>query len=321
MTTASNARVFISATHDPRVNLAIENFLFRTLSKFNTSHCLFLYKNSPSVIIGRNQNPWRECNVPYLESHNIPIVRRFSGGGTVFHDHGNYNFSVMMPRQQFDRDAYIQLLVPQLNRYAGNDKLFVNERHDIVNSSNQKVSGSAFKLVHSHAYAHGTMLLRSQLASLSQSLRPSYIGSIIGRGVESVRSPVANVEWLDDHSFEDSAIQAFKAFAKIESEPLPVFQFSSFDEFFNRCGDLSLRDDYKLLTTNEWTFNQTPKFEHKIPKDNGHISVMVDKGQIVEINDQSVRKNDFPLPLPYHAEEVEKYIPTYGPIISQAMKN
>ncbi|TKA57245.1 hypothetical protein B0A53_01201, partial [Rhodotorula sp. CCFEE 5036] len=111
---------------------------------------LYLYRNSPSVIIGRNQNPWKEINLARLRELDIPFVRRKSGGGTVYHDLGNTNYCVFVPRTEFDRKTNAELVVRGLQNL------------DLA----AYVSGSAFKLVNKRAYHHGTMLIDAKLGDL-----------------------------------------------------------------------------------------------------------------------------------------------------------
>ena len=88
--------VFISQSTNIYENLALEDWLYKNWD-FNKRHLLLLWRNSPCVVIGRHQNPYMEANLPYLESANVPVVRRNSGGGTVYHDLGNLNCSFFTP--------------------------------------------------------------------------------------------------------------------------------------------------------------------------------------------------------------------------------
>lgn len=149
------------------------------------------------MVIGRNQNPWRETNVFALRQHDIPLIRRKSGGGTVYHDLGNVNYSVMMPSTVFDRDEHALMICSAINPIlaAKGNNVRVNERHDIVDKFGRKVSGSAYKLQRQKSYHHGTMLLSSKLENLRGMLRrdKAEMGEIDSSGVESVHSSVANL--------------------------------------------------------------------------------------------------------------------------------
>ena len=227
---AEPVQSYISTSRDPSVNLSIEHHFLQKSSP--ESAVLFLYINRPSIIIGRNQNPWLEVNLALLNPArygqpeteppglgDVDLVRRRSGGGTVFHDEGNVNWTVICPPNDFTRDKHAEMVVRAL-RGCGVDRARVNERHDIVLDQGQqgkavnpedthstpymtteggglrplKVSGSAYKLTRQRALHHGTCLLSSP----NLNIIPDYLHSpakpyISARGVESVSSPVGNI--------------------------------------------------------------------------------------------------------------------------------
>lgn len=209
---SSRHQIYQSRSTDPYVNLSIEHFLLENAPA--DSSILFLYINRPCVVIGRNQNPWLETDLRALYNDRrrdaVPddaavYVRRRSGGGAVFHDEGNLNYSVISPRGPFTRNKHAEMVVRGLHRVGAVDTS-VNERHDIVMTSPEeshgdsneplarKVSGSAFKLTRHRALHHGTCLLDSpNIHDLGRFLRSPARGYIQAKGVESVRSPVANV--------------------------------------------------------------------------------------------------------------------------------
>lgn len=210
------------------MNLSIEHFLLEKTPPNST--ILFLYVNRPCVVIGRNQNPWLETNLSALttglgredrknDGQDVRFVRRRSGGGAVFHDEGNLNYSVICPPADFNRDMHAQMMVRALQKAGAQHSgrtIRVNERHDIVMDSSAeeteqsastqtesaskqalktvKVSGSAYKLTRLRALHHGTCLLSSpNLDKMSLYLRSPAQPFIKAKGVESVRSPVGNL--------------------------------------------------------------------------------------------------------------------------------
>lgn len=199
-TARTRSQIYISSSDNPYFNLSIEHYLLQNTHADST--ILFLYINRPSVIIGRNQNPWVEVNQAELKANYIKVdlVRRRSGGGTVFHDEGNVNYSVICPTGEFDRDKHAQMVVRALKK-LGSDRARVNERHDIVidpkpgnDGPAKKISGSAYKLTRQRSLHHGTCLIRSPMLELiggylSSPAKP-YINA---RGVDSVPSPIQNV--------------------------------------------------------------------------------------------------------------------------------
>lgn len=250
----SPIKAYASTSNDPYLNLSIEHHLLQTSPP--DSAVLFLYKNRPSIIIGRNQNPWLEVNLALLNATSrngnnnslpetglnapVDIVRRRSGGGTVFHDQGNVNWTVICPSSIFTRDKHAEMVVRAL-RSNGIARARVNERHDVVLDQGQKrssdlpdpddthatpyqtsspqalkVSGSAYKLTRARALHHGTCLLSSP----NLNVIPHYLHSpaksfITAKGVESVSSPVGNI-LLENERFE-AAVR--KHFAEIYGEP------------------------------------------------------------------------------------------------------
>lgn len=234
---ASKHQIYISRSLDPFLNLSIEHYLLQNSPPNST--VLFLYVNRPCVVVGRNQNPWLEVDLNLLKQprasgytrqvdgksagppwENVQLVRRRSGGGTVFHDEANVNYSVICPAAKFSRDKHAEMVTMAIREV--NPRARVNERHDIVldqgsvmeesdwpdtadmhrtifhpNSEEKtplKVSGSAYKMIRQRALHHGTCLLASaDLSRISQYLRSPSRPFIRARGVESVRSPIGNV--------------------------------------------------------------------------------------------------------------------------------
>lgn len=241
---ASRHQIYQSLSTDPYVNLSIEHFLLENAP--DDSSILFLYINKPCVVIGRNQNPWLETGLHALyndrranspEIDDAVFVRRRSGGGAVFHDEGNLNYSVISPRTSFTRDKHAEMMVRALHR-VGAVNTSVNDRHDIVitppedlaqRDSNEppfrKVSGSAFKLTRHRALHHGTCLLDSpNIHDLGKFLRSPARGYIKAKGVDSVRSPVGNVSSVLADSFfsmqavMDNVVEEFAGLYNVNSD-------------------------------------------------------------------------------------------------------
>ncbi|KAM0751615.1 Lipoyltransferase and lipoate-protein ligase [Meredithblackwellia eburnea MCA 4105] len=251
----ANTSIYVSDSHNPFFNLAFEDWIFRKTDP--SQIVLFMYRNTPSVIIGRNQNPWKEINLLKLKSLGIPFVRRKSGGGTVYHDLGNTNYCVFLPRTRFERKTNAEMVARALQRL--DVPAYVNDRNDICVDS-FKVSGSAFKLVNSRAYHHGTMLLDARLGDLRGVLGNSK-SSMVTKGVASVPSPVKNIrEWSEEITHD-------------------LFVKAVADEFVNDYGgqlNLNLVDESELETNSyvqtveaelrswDWMYGQTPEFSHDI---------------------------------------------------------
>lgn len=130
--------VFISQSTNVFTNLALEDWLYRHYN-FTNHHVLLLWRNDPCVVIGRHQNPWIEHNAQLAEKRSIALVRRNSGGGTVYHDNGNLNLSFFTTRERYDRKYNLGIITRALYREWG-VKADVNKREDIVVEGEFKVS-------------------------------------------------------------------------------------------------------------------------------------------------------------------------------------
>ena len=263
---SSKYQIYISNSNDPYLNLSIEHFLLQESAQHST--ILFLYVNRPCVVIGRNQNPWLEANLKLLAGPIRPsvwtdegsinsgpptlvdLVRRRSGGGTVFHDYGNVNYSVICPTADFTRDKHVEMVVEAIRH--DNERARVNDRHDIVldqgdllpsegipdpNNTHKtafqpsspkfpplKVSGSAYKLTRTRSLHHGTCLINSpNINGISAYLHSAASPFLKARGVDSVRTPVANVY----ASYQPHAIARFmKQVVEVFGKKYKLSQFT-----------------------------------------------------------------------------------------------
>ena len=177
-------------TTDPRVNLALEEHVFR--HKPAADDCLLFYVNAPAIIIGRNQNTIEEIAPAVVEARGIHVVRRVSGGGAVYHDLGNLNFSFMTPdvANRFSRYDHFTRPVIDVLRDAG-VPAELGGRNDIL-ADGRKISGNAQFARPGRMFSHGTLLLDSNLDDVTAALRPRP-GKVESKGVKSIRSRVANI--------------------------------------------------------------------------------------------------------------------------------
>ncbi|KAJ1759708.1 hypothetical protein GGF48_000589 [Coemansia sp. RSA 921] len=240
---------YVSQSTDPYTNLAFEDWLLRNTDP--QSYVLYLWRNRPTIVIGRNQNPWKECNLDMMQKRDVLLARRTSGGGAVYHDLGNTNYTVLMPRQAFSRDR-CALMVAQALQQA-DIPAYVNARHDVA-VGERKVSGSAFRLTSSRAFHHGTMLIDADLARLNGCLRSRHADAIEARGVDSVRSAVANLRdysWAIDHDAFCTAVrrQFDASFGPVHDMP------------FDAAANTEMKD---RIRTWDWLFAQTPDFVHRL---------------------------------------------------------
>lgn len=193
---------------------------------------------------------WAECNVIEAKTRNIPILRRYSGGGTVYHDLGNVNYSLHRDKSLFNRTYAAEMIIKALKEHEPNLRL--SPRHDIF-LKEFKVSGSAYKLTRDRAYHHGTLLLSTDLTKISSLLKSSL--EILKAdeefkfgGVSSVPSPVTNIP--NNLSFESFLCMVEKEFQPTEPA-ITVKEDTVSDEIDKYTTELSSWD---------WIFGKSPPF-------------------------------------------------------------
>lgn len=175
---------------NPYVNLAIEKYLLDTVEP---GECiLYLWQNQNTVVIGRNQNAWVECRTTLLEEEGGHLARRLSGGGAVFHDLGNLNFTFLVRTEDYDADRQLSV-IQRACAFAG-ITAEKSGRNDLL-ANGAKFSGNAFYNAKGHSYHHGTLLLDVDMDKLQRYLSPSK-AKLEAKGVASVRSRVVNLREL-----------------------------------------------------------------------------------------------------------------------------
>jgi lipoate---protein ligase len=175
---------------DARLNLALEEYILR--NKMPDDDLLLFYVNAPAIIIGRNQNTIEEINSDLVDARGIRVVRRVSGGGAVYHDLGNLNFSFMTRdvNARFNRYDLFNKPVVEVLRELG-VPAEIGGRNDIL-ADGRKISGNAQFATAGRMFSHGTLLLDSNLDDVTAALKPK-AGKVESKGVKSIRSRVANI--------------------------------------------------------------------------------------------------------------------------------
>ncbi|MEB6413809.1 lipoate--protein ligase [Staphylococcus saprophyticus] len=261
---------------DPTLNLAMEEYVLKNMPK-DDSYFLF-YVNRPSIIIGKNQNTIEEVNQPYIDEHGIDVVRRISGGGAVYHDTGNLNFSFVTDddgNSFHNFKKFTEPIVEALQSLGVDADM--SGRNDIQVGS-AKISGNAMVKVKDRMFSHGTLMLNSELNEVQNALKvnPAKIKS---KGIKSVRSRVANIsEFLD----EPLDIDRFKEIIlkTIFGEAMQVEEYILTDDDWKKIEQLS-NEKYR---TWEWNYGRNPKYnferEEKFEKGFVQIKLDVKKGRI-----------------------------------------
>ncbi|UEX89537.1 lipoate--protein ligase [Staphylococcus ratti] len=262
---------------DPTMNLAMEEYVLNTVPMDEEESYFLFYINRPSIIVGKNQNTIEEVHQPYIEANQIDVVRRISGGGAVYHDFGNLNFSFITKDdgQSFHNfKKFTQPIVDALNQMGV--KASLTGRNDIQVGL-AKISGNAMVKVKDRMFSHGTLMLNSDLDEVQNALRvnPAKIQS---KGVKSVRKRVANIQ---DFLDEPLAIEDFK---KIILKHLfgeeDVEEYVLTEEDWHNIEQLSI-EKYR---TWDWNYGKNPKYnfgrEQKFEKGFIQIKLDVKKGRI-----------------------------------------
>ena len=182
-------KYFVSKDQDPFLNLAREEYLLK-----NCQESIFMiYQNDKSVIIGKNQNPHSEAGINYLKENNIKLVRRMSGGGAVYQDMGNINYSFILQdkaQDLYNFKKYSQPIVDVLNKFT-TSQVYFSGRNDLL-IDEKKISGTAQMVSENNLVHHGTILFNTDFSNISKILLPND-DKLKTKGVKSVISRVGNL--------------------------------------------------------------------------------------------------------------------------------
>lgn len=217
-------KLYESNSFDPYLNLATEQYLMETVEE--DACILFLWQNQNTVVIGKNQNAWKECRTALLQEEGGFLARRLSGGGAVFHDLGNLNFTFLVPQAEYDLDRQFAVIAEAVSLLGLNGQR--SGRNDVL-VEGRKFSGNAFYKHNGKSYHHGTLLIDVDMGKLGRYLNPSK-AKLQAKGVDSVRSRVVNLTELNPGITIASMKEAMaKAFAKVYGVPMTVISDGDFD--------------------------------------------------------------------------------------------
>lgn len=241
--------------NDPRINLAIEEYALKNLD-INDTYLLF-YINEPSIIIGKNQNTVEEINTNYVEDHGIHVVRRLSGGGAVYHDLGNLNFSFITKDDGdsfHDFAKFTKPVTEALKKLGVNAEL--SGRNDITAEDGRKISGNAQFSTRGRMFSHGTLMLDSEIENVVSALNVK-TEKIKSKGIKSIRSRVANIsEFLEEPiSMEEFKQLILRYIFDVEDvKDVPQYKLTAEDwDNIHKLAD----ERYKNW---DWNYGRSPKF-------------------------------------------------------------
>lgn len=263
----------------PQFNLALEQYVFDNLNQFDEIFLLWI--NEPAIIVGKNQNTIEEINLDYVKENNIHVVRRLSGGGAVYHDLGNLNYTIISKSKgssSFNFEAFSKPVIEVLDKLGV--KAEFTGRNDIT-IDGKKFCGNAQYMKRGKVLHHGAILFDTDLTVLSKALKVSK-DKIESKGVKSVRSRVTNIiDYLDEkitvEDFKQLLLEhMFKKDSKIKEYKLTEEDYANVNKLME-----------ERYSTWEWNFGKSPKFNisksKRFPAGKVETKIYVENGRINEL--------------------------------------
>ncbi len=235
--------IYISSEYKPYKNLAVEKYLTDTCPQ--DTMILYLWQNDNTIVIGQNQNPYTECSP---DGGELYIARRLSGGGAVYHDKGNLNFSFITPADCMNV-AFNMKIIKKACSMAGIETE-LSGRNDLL-AGGRKFSGNAFYNSGSNSYHHGTLMIDCDIERMTSLLTPPR-AKLDAKGIKSVRSRVINLselkQGLDTEAMKDYMIKAAEELLSTKAESIKAIDESS------------IKDNLELYSSDEYIYGKTPPF-------------------------------------------------------------
>ncbi|PBF58112.1 lipoate--protein ligase [Clostridioides difficile] len=291
----------LNKSTNPYFNLALEEYLFLN-DKYNDD-IIIIWRNEESIFIGKNQNPYQEVYHDVIEKGEIPILRRISGGGTVYHDLGNINMSFIQKDRQLHEIDFLEhtKFMQKMLSTLGLD-VSITERKDLF-LNGKKISGSAQSIKRKNSLYHGTLLYDSDLNKLTKYLNSNKATE--SNATKSVSSKVPNIKFLlekDINYFLDYGVEYLKYNIK------NIKELELDEEDIKSVYNIG-EDKYKKI---EWTYGKTPKFQVVLPFDNeSKINIHVNRWKVSKFfisYDDNVINMDKLLDLNFFKEEIKESI-------------
>lgn len=263
-------KIIISGENNPYYNIALEKELFENVGR--DERILYLWQNEKTVVVGRNQNPFMECNVEKIISDGGYIARRVSGGGAVYHDLGNLNFTFISSVQDSDIAKQIEVIKAAVLKFG-----IISEasgRNDIL-TNGKKFSGHAFYEEDGKSFHHGTLMLDVDTDYLVSILKPSSL-KLNSKGIASVKQRVINLKDINKDITVSNMCEALK---------------ESFEQTYGKAGSIKrytlevhkpkYYDDFR---SEQWIFGESPEYdlikEEKLAQGNFQFCLNVRDGII-----------------------------------------
>lgn len=242
----------ISKTYKPQFNIAMEEYCFTKLAQYDKVFMLWI--NEPSIIVGKHQNTLQEINMQFVRDHGIHVVRRITGGGAVYHDHNNLNYTIISNEKkgvEFDFKTFSEPVIETL-RELGVEAQF-SGRNDIL-IDGKKMCGNAQAYKNGRLMHHGCILFDTDLSVLSKALEiPKDI--IESRSVKSVRSAVTNIKpYLKEEISVDDFSAKILDYMKLKFPEMEEYVFSE-----SELAEIAKTAEEKFSSW-DWNFGNSPKY-------------------------------------------------------------
>lgn len=310
---------YFSSSQRPSFNLALEEVLFRSLPELGLDGLSYFYVNQPSLIIGRSQNAFREIDWLEAEKSGLPIVRRLSGGGAVYHDLNNLNFSFIEKRQEkliLNFQAFLEPVIAYLQSLHIAAEL---SGPSDLRIKGKKISGNAQALDKEVILEHGTLLFDSELTVLGTMLHHRQDG-LISRSVESNQADVANLsDYLEAPMSFEAFAQGLSDFLQSEQESLPLTRL---EILLEKAAEL----EQSRYLTRAWNMERCAKFSLKRQWRGWDFSLLVERGSISKITCAQAKDSYPDVSTPLSASEATaicqslQSVRLYSPELRQALQ-
>jgi lipoate-protein ligase A len=249
--------IYKSFSYDPWFNLAVEDLLLDMVDEYQ--YVLFLWRNRDTIMIGKNQNPWKECRPGMLEEEGGYLARRLSGGGAVFNDLGNLNFTFLMSRANYNRAKQTGIVLKAVQNFGIAAEQ--TERNDLT-VNGRKFSGNTFCFRTNSACHHGTILIASDLEKMAKYLQAPE-DKISSKGIDPVRSRVVNLnEYAPSLTVEALMDRLCYEFAKVYRRNPSEWRTKV--KSIAELDQVKIRDLYRKYASWEWRYGEDTKFDLEI---------------------------------------------------------
>lgn len=259
-------KLVVSSSPNPYLNVAVENYLMSLPADDTVT--LYLWKNRRTVVIGQNQNPFAECNVELLCNEDGHVMRRTTGGGAVYHDDGNINFSFITTHDHYNLQRQFSVIINAVASFGLQAE--ISGRNDLL-CEGRKFSGNAFSKTATHRLHHGTILIKSNVSDLNRYLKVSET-KLHKHGVASVQSRVVNLSELAPITSENIVPKLVAAFEMVYDGKCEEISFD------NLCNTDAVQQLVESYSSDQWIYGKWRHFvaNRKGAFDWGEVAVSVD---------------------------------------------